>query len=99
VRDEPADRKPAPKPGPIRPGDYVTALQNLGKDPSLRYNDIGRMLLRWFQAGPTDQAARARLVEQVPRHCLDLVINLARCQAIAWEELVQQLEETGAQEA
>jgi hypothetical protein len=89
---EPANRRPAPKPRPTRPGGYLTTLDNLKKDPSLRYNDVGRMLLRWLQTGPTDQSTRARLVERLPPHCVEQVIGLARRQASAWQELADQLE-------
>jgi hypothetical protein len=89
---EQADESARPTTSPIRQRDYRTALANLTKDPSLRYTDVGRMLLVWLQTGPTDLDGQSRIAEQLPPHCLEVVATLARAHAAAWQEFVHQLE-------
>jgi hypothetical protein len=88
----PGHRGSGRKAASVHNGDYRTALQNVKKDPSLRYSEIGRMLLSWLQTGPTDADTRFRLTEQLPSHCLELIAMLARRQATAWQEFACQLE-------
>jgi hypothetical protein len=89
-------KEPRATPPPIRHSDYTTALANLKKDPSLRYNDIGRMLVLWLQTGPMDAHMRAKVGEQLPPHCLDVITTLARAHAAAWQEFALQLENRSA---
>jgi hypothetical protein len=86
---EPGEEAKAPS---IPYSHYVTALQKLKKDPSLRYNDIGRMLFMWLQAGPIDERRPSSLAENLPPHCLGIVAVLARRQAAVWQEFALQLE-------
>lgn len=78
----------------VRRRDYRAILQSAAKDPSLRYNDAGRMLLQWLHAGPAgaDTDTRSRLMEQLPSHCVGLIVSLAREQAEAWQEFSCQLD-------
>lgn len=72
--------------------DIGSSLQELSKDPSLRYSQAGRMLLQSLalQArGP--QAVRSLLLE-LPPHCQYLVAALARRYAGQWQELAKELE-------
>jgi ParB-like chromosome segregation protein Spo0J len=66
-------------------------LQRLKGDPSLRYSERGRSLLRWLDAHVVDAADWARAFEEVPPHCTYTIAELAiRC-AKAWERLAEEM--------
>ncbi|MFA1538187.1 ParB/RepB/Spo0J family partition protein [Actinomadura monticuli] len=90
-------REPRTTAPPIRYSDYTTALASLKRDPSLRYNDIGRMLVLWLRTGPVDVPMRAKVVEQLPPHCLEVIRTLAHAHATAWQEFALQLENRSAE--
>ncbi|MBV9381200.1 MAG: ParB-like nuclease domain-containing protein [Streptosporangiaceae bacterium] len=92
-----ADKEPKAAVPLTRQADYMAVLQNLKKDPSLRYNDVGRMLLLWLQAGPIDSEARSKLAERLPPHSLGVIAAAARAHATAWQEFALQLERRNIQ--
>ncbi|AUS77197.1 streptomycin biosynthesis protein [Actinoalloteichus sp. AHMU CJ021] len=69
----------------------LTALDVLRRDPSLRFSDAGRMLLRWLDSQFASTSDWERLVEKVPPHCADLVVELAESSARRWEEFAAAL--------
>ncbi|TDV49766.1 ParB/RepB/Spo0J family partition protein [Actinophytocola oryzae] len=72
--------------------DTGSILQNLKKDPSLRFSDAGRDLLRWLDthlATPQD----AGVIRNAPLHCTSLIAVLARVQAQVWRDFAEQLEQ------
>jgi hypothetical protein len=74
------------------PVDPELVLDVLRRDPTLRYSDSGRALLRWLNSRlvTADQwrdAARA-----VPPHCLVNVAKVARECARSWSGLAEELE-------
>lgn len=73
--------------------DPATIMRTLRMDPSLRFNDEGRALLRWLDAH--DVAARVTVpsVAGIPSHCLGLIAALARHNAQFWLSLGKQVEE------
>lgn len=73
--------------------DVATILANLKSDPSLRFSDAGRSLLRWLDRYRVETAGSNKIVEMVPDHCAGRVANLARGYARVWTELAAQLEE------
>jgi hypothetical protein len=93
----PRHQEVAAKAESVHRGDYNTALRNTMKDPSLRYSEAGRMLLRLLQPGLTEAGARSKLVGQLPSHCLDVIATLARRQAAAWNEFASELENRSVQ--
>ncbi|MFD8810192.1 streptomycin biosynthesis protein [Streptomyces sp. NPDC059627] len=72
--------------------DYSRVLQSLRKDPSLRFTDAGRRLLRLLDgAGPGGVEQIAQISDNVPEHCRNMVIDMARECAAAWQHLADQL--------
>jgi DNA-binding CsgD family transcriptional regulator len=66
-------------------------LENLSKDPSLRFTDSGRLLLRELFArscGPPEP----HLLDSLPPHCVYTVAALARACAQEWQDLASELE-------
>ncbi|MEU0084723.1 ParB N-terminal domain-containing protein [Streptomyces sp. NPDC006274] len=60
--------------------DWNVRLQRLRADPSLRYTQIGRMVLRIMDLHVATAAYWPQVAEQVPVHCLDTVSDFAlRC--------------------
>ncbi|MET9632573.1 ParB N-terminal domain-containing protein [Lentzea sp. NPDC006480] len=84
-----AEQPPAPQ---VAPADPRAALRRLRQDPSLRFSDAGRAVLRLLEAGSLDPAVWARLATSVPPHCADSVIEVARGCAAAYSQFAQQLE-------
>jgi ParB-like chromosome segregation protein Spo0J len=67
-------------------------LRGLRRDPSLRYTDSGRALLRWLDRYLLDGEFSTGLLEAVPPHCLPIIARLARHCAAEWNELAEQLD-------
>jgi hypothetical protein len=94
--EDPALRRCGPRPtaadGPRpEPGCPVT-LRDLTADPSLRYAESGRALLRWLHARAVRPAEWRAHVAPTPPHCAYLVARLARDLAREWLEFADQLE-------
>lgn len=62
-------------------------LGMLRRDPSLRYSERGRWLIRWFESHVAQLGNRSRLVEVVPSHSAYIVAELAMSCANTWTEL------------
>ncbi|RCG24055.1 streptomycin biosynthesis protein [Sphaerisporangium album] len=87
-REEAAVERPA---GDRSPG-MARIMPILKRDPSIRYTDQGRLLLRLLDAntmlGPDQWNS---LIENVPPHCRELVANAARECAEVWRQVAQQM--------
>jgi len=68
------------------------SLQRLMRDPSLRYSDSGRQLLRMLELHARGPGAVEKLIDAVPAHCGYLVARLVRQSARRWLELADALE-------
>jgi ParB-like nuclease domain len=83
---------------PVRGGDTdacrsrVPPLQKLQKDPSLRYTDAGRTMLRWLHTHPVIDDG-PDVVAALPVHCLPTAAQVARQRAAEWADLARLLEE------
>jgi ParB-like chromosome segregation protein Spo0J len=66
-------------------------LRSLTQDPSLRYTEHGRSLLRWFDARLVDPGEWTGFVGTIPPHSAYLVAELARGCAAAWREFADEL--------
>ncbi|GLI03487.1 ParB/RepB/Spo0J family partition protein [Phytohabitans aurantiacus] len=76
--------------------DAASVLEGLMRDPSLRYTEAGRTLLRWLGGSSSLIAANWReTLDGVPPHCAPLVGQLARECGKAWIELAYELERRG----
>ncbi|MFE1926430.1 ParB/RepB/Spo0J family partition protein [Streptomyces asoensis] len=68
--------------------DRSTALlRSLRTDPSLRFNQSGRLLLSILAVAAIDPQAQDGLVLDLPDHCLDFVAELAQASVQAWQGL------------
>lgn len=64
--------------------DLSIVLENLRRDPSLRFSEAGRTLIRWLDVHSVDPNTIVP-PEVVPRHCLTTVAAVARHNARFWE--------------
>ena len=76
---------------PVR--DPVSLLQHLSRDPSLRYSEAGRELLRWLHSRAAVTNGWEGLPDAVPPHCTYIVAELARGCAQEWSMLAAELEQ------
>jgi ParB-like chromosome segregation protein Spo0J len=71
----------------------ASLLETLSRDPSLRFTESGRNLLRWLierARGPQDAGG---IVDGVPPHCAYIVAEVARGCADEWSTFAAQLEQ------
>jgi hypothetical protein len=74
------------------PSDRSNALlRSLRSDPSLRFNQSGRLLLSILAVAAMDPRAQDGLVLDLPDHCLDFVAELAQASVRAWQDLATRL--------
>jgi ParB-like chromosome segregation protein Spo0J len=64
----------------------------LRQDPSLRFTDGGRILLRWLEAHTMGAEEWPRYAGSVPEHCTKLVADIAREAGRRWLDFADQLE-------
>jgi hypothetical protein len=102
VRKSPATPRPPdicpPRQAPGGPGsaasaDVATILVHLRGDPSLRFSDSGRSLLRWLDRYRVGMEGFNKIAEIVPDHCAGSVAKLARGYARIWTEVAAQLDD------
>jgi hypothetical protein len=67
-------------------------LESLRHDPSLRYNETGRVLLRLLALHTMSPADWEQLMSAVPLHRAQAVAQVARSSAEAWREFATRLE-------
>jgi ParB-like chromosome segregation protein Spo0J len=72
--------------------DPLTTLDGLRRDPSLRYTEAGRALLRWLDRYLVGGELSTGIVSAAPPHCLPLIARLARHCAAEWAELAERLD-------
>jgi ParB-like chromosome segregation protein Spo0J len=84
-RSGPADGQPSQ----LR--DRDAALRELAKDPSLRYTEKGRELVRWLNIRTPGPESLEVLAEMIPPHCTYLVSELANACAQWWIEFAGQV--------
>lgn len=71
--------------------DRGAVMRTLRRDPSLRFNEAGRVLLRWLEASLLGISERDCIIRQTPLHCAAMVADLARENAQTWLEVAEQL--------
>jgi ParB-like chromosome segregation protein Spo0J len=69
-------------------------LRGLKRDPSLRFSDTGRAVLRWLDGRATDLDRWEGMVPHIPPHCRYLIVELATACAGQWAELAVRLRTT-----
>lgn len=74
--------------------DFRLILQRLGQDPSLRYTESGRTLLRWLRPPRlTASSDWECIVDHIPSRYTSDVIQAARSCALAWSALAETLDQ------
>ncbi|QUQ65286.1 streptomycin biosynthesis protein [Kutzneria sp. CA-103260] len=73
--------------------DPVAILQTLRNDPSLRFNEAGRVLLRWLDAYTVGGHAAAPPIDNIPAHCICTITALARHNASFWAAFSERLDD------
>jgi ParB-like chromosome segregation protein Spo0J len=73
--------------------DQRAILRQLSRDPSLRYSEAGRALLRWLDGRAIGTTDWEGLLSAIPPHCAIVVARLARASALAWTEFAEALDE------
>ncbi len=71
--------------------DRETILRNLRRDPSVRFTDTGRNLLRWLDARATAAEGWETVVHGVAPHCAYAIADLACAVAEEWLEVAEHL--------
>lgn len=81
-------------PQPAYEVDFRPILQRLRQDPSVRYTESGRTLLRWLRPPRlTTRSDWEDIVDCIPAHCASDVIQAARSCALAWSALAEALDQ------
>ncbi|MEO3972431.1 streptomycin biosynthesis protein [Streptomyces sp. CAU 1734] len=83
--------------GPAAGADGLSAVNLLKADPTLRFNETGRQLLRLLSVHMLPPDEWKGIVDIVPPHWSGTVAHLARECAHIWEELAAQVEKNTAQ--
>ncbi|MFD6077783.1 helix-turn-helix domain-containing protein [Streptomyces hydrogenans] len=110
AREDPLRRAPlvvAPPPRPVAvtrqaPVDAergtvrlrARAMDVLANDPSIRFTDSGRALLRWLNGQAHGLAAGEQLLAAVPPHCAGALTEVMSHYAREWERLAAGLQRT-----
>jgi ParB-like chromosome segregation protein Spo0J len=71
--------------------DRATILRNLRRDPSVRFTDSGRSLLRWLDARAVGVSGWESAVRAIPPHCSYVIADLACAIAEEWLEVAENL--------
>jgi hypothetical protein len=72
--------------------DDALTLQKLRKDPSIRLTEKGRLLLVLLRLHAIEPGEWEHIIDNVPAHCTQMVIRLARSCARSWEAFADGLE-------
>ncbi|WP_308249674.1 ParB/RepB/Spo0J family partition protein [Sphaerisporangium fuscum] len=71
------------------PKDPATILHQLQRDPSVRFTDSGRTLLRWLNEHMTGVRGWESLSGTMPSHCAYMIADLACAMAEEWLEFAE----------
>ncbi|MFH8608887.1 ParB/RepB/Spo0J family partition protein [Streptomyces sp. NPDC018029] len=92
---ETAEAAAAPAPvvsGVSVPPAAAELIPILKRDPSIRFTDSGRLLLRLLDAATLPPDEWSRLIESVPAHCVDMVASVARACGEVWFNVAQEVD-------
>ncbi len=68
-------------------------LQGLQSDPSLRFTESGRTVLRWIHTRAIRAEEWAEVEQKVPAHCAYILADVARSCADEWLQIAEGLEQ------
>jgi ParB-like chromosome segregation protein Spo0J len=72
--------------------DQESLLRSLSRDPSLRFSERGRALLRWLSSRATGLAGWESVVDAIPPHSTYLFAELARVCSDEWLAFAERIE-------
>ncbi|WKD33866.1 ParB/RepB/Spo0J family partition protein [Streptomyces xanthophaeus] len=81
----------APAAGRGQPSDLGEIHRLLRGDPSLRFTESGRSVLRLLDSGAAVALNRAEIAASLPAHCKTAVAQLARAYAQSWQLLANEV--------
>jgi ParB-like chromosome segregation protein Spo0J len=81
------------------PPNLDSILHGLKNDPSLRFTDSGRSLLRWIFVRVVHNDEWREFVDPVPPHCAYVIADVARHCAQEWQDFAESLEKQAAQQS
>lgn len=73
--------------------DGAGTLQRLRRDPSLRFTETGRRLLRWMESPFEDGVDWRSVASSLPNHCSGSIAELARQRSREWQQLAHLLDQ------
>ncbi|MER8010157.1 hypothetical protein [Streptomyces sp. NPDC094149] len=76
-------------------GSYISNLDSLQKDPSVRLSGDGRFLLRWLSLHAISGEKRAKLIRSLPAHSKVRIAGMAKYCSRWWAEFADDLEQQG----
>lgn len=76
--------------------DKESVLRRLSRDPTLRYTESGRNLLRWLHQRAFGPQEWVNLMPTIPPHCSFMVAELARGCAREWMDFAKELDHQAA---
>jgi hypothetical protein len=71
----------------------LAVLQLLSRDPALRMNAAGRDLLRWLHGRVINTVDCAKIVDEVPNHCVDHLVEVVTRCATNWTRVAHELQQ------
>lgn len=75
---------------------WQAVRERIVKDPALRYGEAGRMLLRWFDMRSVGVGDWRSVIDAIPPHWVETMINVAYSCGNEWYELASTLEQRDA---
>jgi ParB-like chromosome segregation protein Spo0J len=85
-------REASPPPSPRAHRDREALLHQLRRDPSIRFTEAGRALLRWLVARASGPDRWQDVADAAPMHSAYIAAELARLCADEWREVADHLE-------
>ncbi|HEV2778218.1 MAG TPA: ParB/RepB/Spo0J family partition protein [Actinophytocola sp.] len=83
-RPQPTEGPADPRNRQLAPADRLSALRTLQRDPSLRFTEAGRSLLRRLDLHTLSPDACESFLDAIPPHCAHVVADLAGACGEAW---------------
>jgi hypothetical protein len=85
--------RPGPRLRQASAADRVVLVKRLKADPALRFTETGRNLLRLLSLHTLRKEEWDAIINSVPPHCSDIVVDLARQFADLWADFAMRVEE------
>jgi hypothetical protein len=76
----------------MRSSALQTMLHGLQRDPSLRFNESGRTVLRWVLTRAAHYEEWRKISGDVPTHCAFILADVARRLADEWNHIAEELD-------